>query len=94
MFSVTDTEDPTLLYLPEDKSQGTDPGSDTASVSWTEPSANDNSGSVSLTSSHDPGDYFPIGDTEVTYTARDPYGNTATQSFTVTVTGDFVILFG
>ncbi len=67
--------------------QVTDPGSSTASVSWTAPIASDNSGPVTLTSSHDPDDSFPIGDTEVTYTAVDTYGNEATKSFTVTVVG-------
>ncbi len=67
--------------------QVTDPGSSTASVSWTEPTASDNSGPVTLTSSHDPDDSFPIGDTQVTYTAVDAYGNEVTGSFTVAVEG-------
>ncbi|XP_072048991.1 uncharacterized protein [Amphiura filiformis] len=83
--SIEDTEDPVLLYIPGDKNKPTDPGSSTAVVSWTEPTASDNSGSVTLTSSHSPGDSFPIGDTTVTYTATDPYGNKATKTFTVTV---------
>ena len=42
---------------------------------------------VTVISSHNPGDTFPIGITTVTYTATDPYGNLATTSFNVVVTG-------
>ena len=34
------------------------------------------------------GDTFPVGTTTVTYTVTDLAGNTATSSFTVTVTDD------
>ena len=54
-------------------------------VSWTVPTASDNCGFSSLSSSHNPGDTFPLGNTTVTYTADDGNGNTATCSFTVTV---------
>ncbi len=54
-------------------------------VTWTEPTASDNSGSVELTSTHLPGDQFGVGETTVTYTATDDAGNTATCSFVVTV---------
>ena len=53
-------------------------------VSWTAPTATDANG-VTLTSTHNPGDTFPIGDTPVTYTARDEAGNTAQSSFTVSI---------
>jgi gliding motility-associated-like protein len=56
----------------------------TAIASWTPPTAQDNC-SVNVTTSHQPGTAFPIGETIVTYTATDPSGNTATCSFTVTV---------
>ena len=55
-------------------------------VSWTAPTATDTY-AVTLTSTHSPGDTFPIGNTPVTYTARDEAGNTAQVSFTV-----FIIL--
>ncbi len=38
-----------------------------------------------MTSTHNPGDVFPVGTTTVTYTANDGTGNTATCSFDVTV---------
>ena len=53
-------------------------------VSWTAPTATDANG-VTLTSTHNPDDTFPIGSTPVTYTARDEAGNTAQVSFTISV---------
>ena len=53
-------------------------------VSWTAPTATDNNG-ITLTSTHNPGDTFPIGNTPVTYTARDEAGNIAEVSFTVII---------
>lgn len=54
-------------------------------VSWTAPTATDNCAVSSFTSSYSPGDIFFRGDTQVTYTASDPYGNTSTCAFVVTV---------
>ena len=58
-------------------------------VYWTEPepSATDNSGVVTISSSAIPGSLFYIGTANVTYTAVDPSGNIAEYTFTVTVTG-------
>ena len=66
---------------------GTESGSATAVVTWTPPTASDNSGSPTLTSSHNPGDLFSIGDTSVTYTSVDPSGNTEIKTFTVSIYG-------
>ena len=41
--------------------------------------------SVLLTEGLEPGSVFPVGTTNVTYTATDTSGNTATSSFTITV---------
>jgi len=54
-------------------------------ATWTPPTATDNC-SVTLTSTHDPGDTFPVGTTKVTYTAKDSRGNTATCTFDIHVT--------
>ncbi|MBT1701936.1 HYR domain-containing protein [Chryseosolibacter indicus] len=56
-----------------------------AIATWLAPTANDNSGSVTLTSSHKSGNSFPIGRTEVTYTATDLSGNSSTCSFFIDV---------
>ena len=54
-------------------------------MSWTAPTAVDNVGVVSFTSSHNPDDTFPVGTTTVTYTAADLADNQASASFDVTV---------
>ena len=61
-------------------------GTPGTSVSWTEPTATDNSGIVSLTQrTHAPGNFFLVGSTDVTYTFTDGSGNSANCIFTVTV---------
>ena len=56
-------------------------------MTWTVPTATDNSGNApTLTESHAPGQ-FPIGANTVVYTAKDAADNTATLSFTITITG-------
>ena len=62
------------------------------SVTWTEPTATDNSGvTPTVTQSHQPGDSFPVGTTQVTYTFTDMAGNEAKCSFTVTI-GNLLLL--
>ena len=57
-------------------------------ITWNAPNATDNSGFVTLTSSHDPGTLFSVGTTEVNYTAVDPAGNMAEVcAFNVTING-------
>ena len=73
--------------MPSDIVQSTDVGSSTAVVTWSEPTASDNSGSVNLTSSHSSGSTFSIGDTIVTYTAVDLSFNSANATFTITIQG-------
>ena len=54
-------------------------------MTWTPPTAMDNSGGeVTVISSHNPGDQFSVGTTQVTYTFRDFAGNQAQCSFTIT----------
>ena len=54
-------------------------------ATWSEPVANDNCSGVTLIGTHVSGDVFPIGTTEVTYTATDIAGNQAFCTFNVTV---------
>jgi hypothetical protein len=55
-------------------------------VTWTAPTATDNCGPVNVTSNKNPGDQFPTGATEVTYSATDGKGNTSAPcTFTVTI---------
>ena len=63
-------------------------GTSSMNITWTAPTASDNSGFVTLTSSHDPGTPFALGTTEVNYTAVDPAGNMAEVcAFNVTING-------
>lgn len=81
-----DAEVPAIHDLPANAIQGVSPGRTSAEVTWTPPTASDNIGVVSFTSTWKSGDTFPEGDTTVTYTAVDAAGNRTTASFTVTVT--------
>ena len=60
-------------------------GNTFAVVNWTEPSATDNSGVQTLTSSHSSGSQFPVGETIVQYTSTDSSGNYVTAVMTILV---------
>src|SRR5690554_2617874 len=83
--TVNDTEAPVIVDCPTDITVNNDLGSCDAVVTWTAPTFTDNCTGTTLTSTHEPGDVFPVGTTTVTYTATDGEGNTATCSFEVTV---------
>ena len=87
-----DDESPVISGCPSDVSGNTDGGIATGTISWTAPTATDNSGTQTLTSTHNPGDSFPIGTTTVTYTATDAAGNTANCSFEVVVAGKLLLI--
>jgi gliding motility-associated-like protein len=84
-FAVTveDTTPPTFQNCPAQISVAAD-NSCGAIVNWVPPTALDNC-SMSVVSTHQPGDRFDIGITEVVYTATDIYGNASDCRFTVTV---------
>lgn len=57
-----------------------------AAVNWNVPTFTDNCDeNLQITSTHDPGDIFPLGETEVIYTATDRAGNEAICSFIISV---------
>ena len=59
-------------------------GLTTVNVTWIEPIATDNSGMIpTVNQSHQPGDSFPVGTTQVSYIFTDLAGNEVTCSFTV-----------
>ena len=92
MFIFTDAEVPVISGTPSNQTMNTDASLPNATVSWTPPTASDNSGEVvTLTSDYSPGDTFHIGTTTVTYTATDTYGNTATSTFNVVVIGKYLL---
>ncbi len=84
-FTVADDEPPVISNMPDDITAGNDPGQCGAVVTWTIPTADDNCNVASFESTHQPGDFFPLGETTVTYTAVDAAGNETTEGFTVTV---------
>jgi len=57
----------------------------TTAVKWGALTASDNCDNVNITSTHAPGDLFPVGTTKVTYTATDNAGNSTLCNFIVTV---------
>jgi gliding motility-associated-like protein len=65
-----------------------------STATWDIPTFTDNcDSSPQVTSSHNPGDTFSFGDTEVTYTAIDDAGNEVVCSFTVTVEDNIPPIF-
>ena len=86
-LGFADDEKPVISSTPADISQSADATVATAVVTWSPPTASDNSGVVTLTSTHNPGVTFSLGATTVSYTAVDAAANQVTDSFTVTITG-------
>jgi hypothetical protein len=88
-FTVTvrDAEPPVIENCPKDLTVYTGSGRKTCDQEaiWDPPTARDNCEVASFTSTHKPGDTFPVGTTTVTYTAKDPAGNETSYSFKVTV---------
>ena len=82
--AAIDNEKPILSSCPSNKSATLTASSCTAQVNWIEPTATDDC-KVEWTKSHTPNSSFPVGQTTVTYTAADTYGNQSTCSFNVMV---------
>ncbi len=61
-----------------------------AIVIWNEPIPFDNSGYVTMMSSHSSGDMFVVGDTTVSYQAKDSSENVKNCSFLVRVEGNHI----
>ena len=85
-YFAADTEAPVLVDCPSDITREIPVGSTAVSVSWTAPTATDNSlaNIVPQVSPRGPG-AFNAGNTVITYTATDAAGNEATCSFRVIV---------
>jgi hypothetical protein len=88
---ITDNTAPVVSGCPSNISINTGAGSTTCNgtATWTAPTATDNCTTpVTVTSTHNSGDAFPVGSTTVTYTFKDAALNTSICSFTVTVVDD------
>lgn len=86
MVTVEDNEPPTITSI-DDINQDVGTGACTATVTWIEPTADDNCGIASFTRIQGPasGSSFSIGTTTIRYRAIDNAGLTTEESFTVTV---------
>ncbi|XP_022112077.1 tenascin-R-like [Acanthaster planci] len=82
---VTDDESPILEGCPAEALTYVPPMANGGPVSWTPPQGIDNSGPPQITCTRSRGENFPLGQTEVVYTATDAAGNTATCSFKAVV---------
>ena len=88
MLSVTGEDDsspPVVSNCPESSDYTLPFGATSRVVTWTEPTATDDSGmEPTVTQTHQSGDTFPIGSTQVVYTFMDRAGNIAMCSFSIT----------
>jgi len=78
--TINDNDPPVITGCPADIIVSNDPGLCSAVVSWTPPVS-----TASMSSTHLPGDIFPVGLTTVTYTSTDVDGLVSTCVFSVTV---------
>ena len=86
LATAVDNIPPVIRECPDDIQVSSPTGANSAFVSWTEPTATDNSGNTPFVRrTHTPNSAFFIGTTVVTYTFSDRYGNSAACSFDVTV---------
>ncbi|XP_072044883.1 uncharacterized protein [Amphiura filiformis] len=84
IVTTVDTRKPNIQSCPPDILTDVEVGSMGASVSWTEPSATDESGTVTLLAkSHSSEEYFGVGTTSVTYLYADPSNNIASCIFQI-----------
>jgi hypothetical protein len=88
--TVTDDEKPVILNLPASFSVNALNNNCSNLVTWTRPTATDNCGIASLTSSDPNFDILgftllSVGVNTITYTAIDIHGNKTTASFTITI---------
>ena len=82
--SGQDTTPPMISGCPDPPAMILLPGMTSITVDWTEPTATDDSGMTPIvTQSHQSGDSFPAGTTQITYTFTDLAGNEALCTFTV-----------
>ncbi len=82
---IGDTEKPVIENCPTNIMVQVNPGDCLKAVSWQAPTSKDNCEISSFTSNFSPGAVFPIGVTQVKYTAKDNAGNQAECKFNVTV---------
>jgi hypothetical protein len=85
-ITVNDPHPPKFNGCPPTVSLQTIPGECGAIASWNPPTGSDNCPDFIVTSTHNPGEFFDVGTTMVTYTITDASFNSAICSFNVVVT--------
>lgn len=96
-ITVTDLENPIISNCPANITIPKDTNLCGGVVTWIEPTATDNCGTLTLTQvvGLPSGSFFPLGPTNIIYVATDSAGNTDTCQFVVFVTdGSFPIING
>jgi large repetitive protein len=84
--TVKDINPPSMTACPADITANADPGKSSKIVSWIPPTGKAFCSNVlTITPSKQPNTAFPIGNTVVTYTAKDGAGNTTTCTFNVEI---------
>lgn len=84
-IEAPDVDPPTVLGCPNNAVIQSQSGSCAIPYNWTVPTAIDECSGFTVTSSHNPGNLFPVGTTTVTYTFTDDWGNSSNCSFEVMV---------
>ena len=84
-ITINDNEFPQLTSCPSDITVNTGMTTCMTPVSWSLPVASDNCSGVTMTANYPSGSLFPVGVTNVVYTATDAGGNSVSCSFNVEV---------
>lgn len=85
---LNDTTPPVFSGCPDTISVSNSVGLCSAVVTWAEPTATDDCSTVTVTKTHNSGESFAVGITEVIYVAMDFAGNTDTCKFYIEVVDD------
>ena len=90
LFSFADVSAPVFSNCPSHIVATADRGTTSSQVTWSHPTATDNSGLIpNITNfGKQPGDLFPVGEHNIRYLASDKSGNIAECKFKVFVTGN------
>lgn len=86
VLSAVDTLSPIISNCPPDMTVTVELGDAGVTVTWIAPTATDISGTTMLiTTSHEPGSFFGLGQTTVTYIFADASFNQATCTFVIDI---------